>query len=151
MNCILKLWTSILTSIGTQTAESEGVFSDTADRFPSHRNIYYSLSTHILMYEDAKISKRNVYTAYSDFKGAFGGMDHRILFQLMKEYGFHYSYIAACKHLYTASNTCYMTIHGNTTSLPIYRGILQRDTISPFLFTIFTEPLLRWLVVGIRG
>ena len=50
-----------------------------------------------MMYEDAKISKRNIYTAYSNFKGAFGGMDHRVLFQLMEEYGFHDSYIAACK------------------------------------------------------
>jgi hypothetical protein len=50
-----------------------------------------------MMYEDAKISKRNIYTAYSDFKGAFGGMDHLILFQLMEEYGFQDSYIAACK------------------------------------------------------
>ena len=85
-----------------------------------------------MMYEDAKISKRNIYTAYSDFKGAFGGMGHRILFQLMKEYGFQDSYIAACKQLYSASNTYYMTIHGNTTPLSIYTGTLQRDTISPF-------------------
>ena len=55
MNCILKLWTSILTSIGTHTAESKGVFSDTANGFRSHTNIYDSLSTHIMMYEDAKI------------------------------------------------------------------------------------------------
>jgi hypothetical protein len=151
MNCILKIWTSILTSIGTQTAEANGVFSDTADGFRSHRNIYDSLSTHIMMYEDAKISKRNIYTAYSDFKGAFGGMDHRILFQLMREYGFQDSYIAACKQLYSASNTYYMTIHGNTTPLNIYRGTLQGDTLSPFFFTIFMEPLLRWLAVGSRG
>jgi hypothetical protein len=151
MNCILKLWTSILTNIGTQHAESKGVFGDTADGFRSHKNIYDSLSTHIMMYEDAKISKRNIYTAYSDFKGAFGGMDHRILFQLMEGYGFQTSYIAACKQLYSASNTYYMTIHGNTTPLPIYRGTLQGDTLSPFLFTIFMEPLLRWLAVGSRG
>jgi hypothetical protein len=151
MNCILKIWTSILTSIGTQTVEANGIFSDTADGFRSHRNIYDSLSTHIMMYEDAKISKRNIYTAYSDFKGAFGGMDHRILFQLMREYGFQDSYIAACKQLYSASNTYYMTIHGNTTPLCIYRGTLQGDTLSPFLFTIFMEPLLRWMAVGSRG
>ena len=80
MNCILKLWTSILTSIGTQTTESGGVFIDTEDGFRSHKNIYDSLSTHIVMYEDAKISKTNICTVYSDFKGTFGGMDHRILF-----------------------------------------------------------------------
>jgi len=151
MNRILKLWTSILTSIGTQTTESEGVFGDTVDRFRSHKNIFDSLSTHVMMYEDAKISERNIYTAYSDFKGAFGGMDHRILFQLMKEYGFQESYIAACKQLYSVLNTYYMTIHGNTAPLSIFRGTLQGDTLSPFLFTIFMEPLLRWLAVGSRG
>ena len=97
MNCILKLWTSIITSIGTQTTESEGVFSDTANGFCSHRNIYDSVSTHIMMYEDAKISKRNIYTTYSDFKGAFGGVHHMILFQLMRKYEFQDSYIEACK------------------------------------------------------
>ena len=55
MNCILKLWTSVLASIGTQTAELEGIFGDTADGFRSHINVYDSLSTHIMMYEDAKI------------------------------------------------------------------------------------------------
>jgi hypothetical protein len=44
-----------------------------------------------------------------------------------------------------------MTIHGNTTPIPIYRGTLQRDTLSPFLFMIFMKPLLRWLAVGSRG
>ncbi len=146
MNCILKLWTSIFTSIRTRTTESGEVFSDTADGFRSHRNIYDSLSTHIIMYEDAKISKKNIYTAFSDFKGAFGGMDHRILFQLMGEYGFQDSYISAYKQLYSASNTYYMT-----TPLSIYMDTLQGDTISPFLFTIFMEPLLRWLAEGSRG
>ena len=118
------------------------IFSDTADGFRSHRNIYDRLSTHIMMFEDAQISKRNIYTAYSDLKGAFGGMNHKILFQLIKEYGFQDLYIAACKELYSASNTYYMTIHGNTASLSIFRDTLQEDILSPFLFTIFMEHLL---------
>ena len=70
-------------------------------------------------------------------------MDHRILFQLMEDYGFQDSYIAACKQIYAASDTYYVTIHGNTIPRPIYRGTLQGETLSPFLFTIFMEPLLR--------
>ena len=103
--CILKLWTSILTNIGTHTAETEGIFSDTAHGFRAHRQIYDSLATHIMTYEDAKLSKNNIYAAYSDFKGAFGGIDHQILFQIMRDYGFPYSYIATCEQLYASSNT----------------------------------------------
>ena len=44
-----------------------------------------------------------------------------------------------------------MTIHGNAIPLSIYRGTLQGDTLSPFLFTIFMDPFLRWLAVGSRG
>ena len=41
-----------------------------------------------MMYEDAEMARKHTYTAYSDFKGAFGGMDHRILFQTMGDLGF---------------------------------------------------------------
>ena len=93
------------------------------------------------MYEDAKLSKQNIYATYSDFKGAFGGMDYRILFQIMKGYGFQDSYIATCTQLYAASSTCHMIIHGNSAPIQIHRGSLQGDTLSPFLFTIFMEPM----------
>jgi hypothetical protein len=43
-----------------------------------------------------------------------------------------------------------MTIHNNTTPIPIKRGTLQGDSMSSFLFTIFMEPLLIWLSVGSR-
>ena len=69
----------------------------------------------------------------------------------MKEYGFQDPYIATCNQPYSASNTYRMTIHGNTAPLSIYRDTLQEDTLSPFLFTIFTEPLIRWLAIGSRG
>jgi hypothetical protein len=58
MNGILKLWTSILTNIGSPWAEAHGILSDTADELRCHRKIYDSLSTHILIHEDAKIFKK---------------------------------------------------------------------------------------------
>ena len=61
----------MLNSIETQTTEAKGIFSDTANGFRSHINLYDNLSTHIMMYDDATLLKKNIYTTYSDFKGAF--------------------------------------------------------------------------------
>ncbi len=61
-NGILKSWNSILTNIGSPWAESQGILSDTVDGFRIHRKIYDILSTHIMMYEDAKMSRKYMYT-----------------------------------------------------------------------------------------
>ena len=98
-----------------------------------------------------RCQKKHIYTAYSDFKGAFGGMDHRILFKTTRDLGFPECYINTCEQLYKVSGTYYMTPHGNTPTIPIHRGTLQGDTLSPFLFTIFVEPLIRWLSIRSTG
>ncbi len=106
---------------------------------------------HITTYEDAKMSKTHICTAYTDFKGAFGGMDHIILFKTTRDFGFPECYINTCEQLYKVPGTYYVTPHGNTLAILIHRGTLQGDTLSPSLFTIFMEPLLRWLSIGSRG
>ena len=78
-------------------------------------------------------------------------MDHIILFQTMRDLGFPKCYINICEQLYKVSGTYYMTPYENTPTIPIHRGTIQGDTLSPFLFTIFMEPLLRWLSIGSRG
>ena len=54
-NVILTLWTSILININSPSGESHGILGDTADGFRRHKKIYNSLSTHIIVYEDAKM------------------------------------------------------------------------------------------------
>ncbi len=76
-----------------------------------------------------RFQKKNIYTAYSDFKGAFGGMDHRILFKTMKELGFPECYINTCEQLYKVLGTYYMTPQGNTSIIPIHRGALEGGTL----------------------
>jgi hypothetical protein len=38
-----------------------------------------------------------------------------------------------------------------TDAIPVDRGSIQGDSLSPFLFLIYIEPLLRWLHVGGQG
>jgi hypothetical protein len=58
-------------------------------------------SQHTLWYvKTPKDPKKHIYTAYSDFKEAFGGMDHIILFKTMRELGFPECYKQTCEQLY---------------------------------------------------
>jgi hypothetical protein len=61
------------------------------------------------------------------------------------------TFFDTCEQLYGVSTTDYITPYGFTPSIDINRGTVQGDTLSPFLFTLFLEPFLRWLTVGSRG
>lgn len=50
-----------------------------------------------------------------------------------------------------ATSSVIIDSHGKTSPIPVGRGTIQGDTLSPFLFLIFLEPLLRWLKQGNRG
>ena len=151
MNCILKLWTATLQKSGSEYTDSLSIFSNNQDGFRARRKIYDTLMTQIHLFEDAKLHKNNIYTCYIDFQCAFNKTDHDLMFRFMTHLGFPTQYVRICKQLYSSSSTYFLTPHGPTDDIPIRRGTLQGDTLSPFLFTIFIEPLLRWLETGSRG
>jgi hypothetical protein len=104
-----------------------------------------------MMMEDAKLYHKDFYVMYANFKGAFNAADHHIMFKHMRQLGMPPTFVDTCEQLHGVSSTDYITPYGPTPSIDINRGTLQGDTLSPFLFTLFLEPFLRWLTVGSRG
>jgi hypothetical protein len=88
---------------------------------------------------------------YADFKGAFNSADHRIMFKNMRQLGMPSTFVDTCEQLYGVSTTGCITPYGPTHYIDIKHGTLQGDTLSLFLFTLFLEPFLRWLLVSRRG
>ncbi len=70
-----------------------------------------------------------------------------VTLQIMYDLGFPTDAIEVVTH----ATTAYKTPHGLTSKLTVDRGTLQGNTLSPFLFIVYIEPLLRWLHVGGRG
>jgi hypothetical protein len=62
----------------------------------------------------------------------------------MKDLGYPEDAVTLVGNIYAQSSTIFTGEHfGRTKPIPIQRGTIQGDTLSPYLFLIFLEPLLR--------
>ena len=100
--------------------------------------------------EDATLAKRNINLTYVDFSSAFNTVPHAGLLEIMRRKGFPEDAIAAVGAIYSEYVTSILTPHGRTRSIHILRGTIQGDCLSPLLWNIFMDPLLRWLETGDR-
>ena len=104
------------------------------------------IQTIIATLEDAKLTTKDIYLPYVDFRNAFGSMDHARLLTIMEDLGYPLDAVEVVGNIYTDSTTSFTNSHfGTTPPINISRGTIQGDTLSPYLLIIFLEPLLRWL------
>ena len=92
--------------------------------------------------EESKLSNRAPALVFGDFSKAFDSVDRNKLFEILKLYGIPDKIISAIKVLYTDTSSTILTSDGGTTALSISSGILQGDTLSPFLFIIVVDYVL---------
>ncbi|KAJ9532315.1 hypothetical protein QJQ45_010378 [Haematococcus lacustris] len=150
-NTIYKLWTSLITKALYEYAEANGMLSNCQAGFRSHRDTTQQLQMLVMALEDAKLAKVDIYALLVDFTSAFNTTCQDKLLWIMHDLGFPTDATDAVKDLYTGATTRFRTPYGPTDPVPVDRGTIQGDSLSPFLFLIYIEPLLRWLQVGARG
>ena len=151
-NTIYKLSTSTLTLILSAYGERHQILHDSQKGFRVERCISKQLQLLIATLEDAQFTNQDIYLLYIDFKNAFGSIDHARLLAIMKDLGYPEDAVKLLGNIYSQSNTIFIGEHfGQTQKIPIQRGTIQRDTLSPYLFIIFLEPLLRWLQSSKHG
>jgi len=100
--------------------------------------------------EDAKLFHNKILTVV--VTSASNTTDHDCMLWIMYDLGFPTGAIDAVKNFYENATTQVKLPSGVCTGqIPVERGTIQGDTLSPFLFLLYMDLLLRWLHVGGRG
>ena len=144
-NTLYKTWTSMVTQVLSTYGERQGIIGSAQEGFRKHRNTMRQLQMAILMIEDAALYRQDLYSLYIDFSSAFNTVNHDQLLMIMQKMGFPGVATNTVKDIYTNARTKISMPAGVTEDISIGRGTIQGDTLSPYLFLIFIEPLLRWL------
>ena len=72
----------------------------------------------------------------TDFCKAFDSVDQNIMFQILRAYSFPETIIQAVIAMYTDVEAKVVSPDGETDFFKITAGVLQGDTLAPYLFVI---------------
>uniref|UniRef100_A0A8B9X070 RNA-directed DNA polymerase n=1 Tax=Bos mutus grunniens TaxID=30521 RepID=A0A8B9X070_BOSMU len=93
--------------------------------------------------EKAREFQKNIYLCFIDYAKAFNYVDHHKLWKILKEMGIpdHLTYLL--RNLYAGQEATVRTGHGTTDWFQIVKGVQQGCTLSPCLFNLYAEYIMR--------
>ena len=95
-----------------------------------------------------RVSKRMTTIIFVDFSKAFDSIDRRAISIVLSKYGVSELLIANVMQFYIGTSAVVATAHGNTEIFSTTSGVLQEDTLAPFLFITLLDYVLRETLLG---
>ena len=93
--------------------------------------------------EKAREFQKNIYFCFLDYAKAFDCVDHNKLWKILKEMGIPDLLTYLLRNLYAGQEATVRTEHGTTDWFQIGKGVCQGCILSPCLFNLYTEYIMR--------
>ena len=93
--------------------------------------------------EKAREMQKDIFMCFIDYSKAFDCVDHDLLWKILQELGIPRHLIKLMNNLYTNQETTMRTEFGNTLWFKIGKGVRQGCVLSPYLFNLYTENIMR--------
>ena len=87
--------------------------------------------------------QKNIYFCFMDYATAFDCVDHNKLWETLKEMGIPDHLTCLLRNLYTSQEATVRTGHGTTDWFQIGKGVCQGCILSPCLFNLYAECIIR--------
>ena len=91
----------------------------------------------------AREFQKSIYFCFIDYAKAFDCVDHKKLWKILKEMGIPDHLTSLLRNLYAGQEATVRTGHGTTDWFQIGKGVHQGCILSPCLFNLYTEHIMR--------
>ena len=91
----------------------------------------------------AREFQKGIYFCFIDYAKAFDCVDHNKLWKILKEMGIQDHLTCLLRNLYAGQEATVRTGHGTTDRFQIGKGVRQGWILSPCLFNLYAEYLMR--------
>ena len=91
----------------------------------------------------AREFQKSIYFCFIDYAKAFDYVDHKKLWKILKETGIPDHLTCLLRNLYVGQAATVRTGHGTTDWFQIWKGVHQGCLLSPCLFKLFAEYIIR--------
>ena len=93
--------------------------------------------------EKAREFQKNIYFWFIDYAKAYDCVDHNKLWKILKEMGIPDHLTCLLRNLYAVQEATVRTGHGTTDWFQIGKGVCQGCILSPGLFNLYAEYIMR--------
>ena len=93
--------------------------------------------------EKAREFQKNIYVCFIDYAKAFDFVDHNKLWKILKEMGISDHLTCLLRNLYAGQEGRVRNGHGTTDWFQIGKGVRQGCILSPCLFNLYAEYIMR--------
>jgi sorting nexin-29 len=152
-NVDAKLFGLVILSRLQHWASQHGLISGTQNAFRPRRNCEQHVLTLHEVISSRSHAGRTTWGLFIDFKKAYDSVNQDALWRVAETAGIPANLIRVLRN-WNTGRTATLDINGERTApYPITKGVPQGDVLSPWLFNLFLEPLLREIQQdeGIQG
>ena len=111
-----------------------------------------STTAHLLalrrLIEGVKSHNKKAIILYVDFKKAFDSIHRPTMMKILKAYGIPPRLLSAIERMYESTRAKVISPDGETDMFEIKAGVLQGDTLAPYLFAIVLDYVMRKTFAG---
>ena len=148
LSCVYKVYSGIMTDRLNKWIEDNNILHNTQFGFRKGQDTSDAAARIFACISNSNSTNKILHMVLLDIAKAYDSVEIWAMKQTLEAYGLDDEDIKILMSMLEGNKSKLLTAFGPTEDIEIKSGVRQGDVISPILFSIFLDPLLRWLEKG---